>query len=236
MSWVKEAKKRAAVRAIGHVRSGMVLGLGSGSTAAEAIRILGERINEGKLSDIKGVPTSHQSIQEAVKAGVPLTTLDEHPELDLGLDGADQIDRDLNAIKGGGGALLREKIVAASCREYVLIADSRKLADTLGEGQPVFVEVHPFASTPVLKRIQGMGAEAAVRQALGKLGPVVTDNGNNIIDADFGPIQDPERLDARLHAIPGVIETGLFIGYADLAYIGTESSVEKLEQTSRRET
>ena len=230
MSWRAEAKKRAAAKAIEHVESGMVLGLGSGSTAAEGIRALGERLRAGELTDVKGVPTSYQSIQEAVRARIPLTTLDEYPELDMGFDGADQLDHGLNAIKGGGGALLREKIVASCCRLYILVADESKLTDMLGKDQPVTLEVHPIAVTPVLRRLEAMGAEATVRQAVGKLGPVVTDNGNNLVDALFGFIEEPRALNRRLHSVQGLLETGLFIGYADLAYIGTEDSVYRLDK------
>jgi ribose 5-phosphate isomerase A len=230
MSWKAEAKRRAAAKAVEHVESGMVLGLGSGSTAAEGVRVLGEKLRAGELTDVKGVPTSYQAIQEAVKARIPLTTLDEFPELDLGFDGADQLDHGLNAIKGGGGALLREKIVASCCRQYILVADESKLTERLGEDQPVTLEVHPIAVTPVLRKLEAIGAEAKVRQAVGKLGPVVTDNGNNLVDARFGYIEDPRALNRRLHSVQGLLETGLFIGYADLAYIGTEDSVYRLEK------
>lgn len=228
MSWKKQAKTRAAIQAINHVKSGMIIGLGSGSTAAQAIRILGEKLQTQEITDIRGVPTSYQAIQEAVKARVPLTTLDEYPQLDLGFDGADQLDNQLNAIKGGGGALLREKIVASCCKEYIIIADISKKTETLGDGQPIYLEVHPFALTPVLRKIEKMGAQATVRQATGKLGPVVTDNGNNLIDALFGPIPNLRDLNQRLHSVQGLMETGLFIGYADVAYLGTEDGVVKL--------
>ena len=228
MSWIEAAKKRAASKAVDQVESGMVLGIGSGTTTAEAIKIIGQKLQDGQLSDIKGVPTSYHSIQEAVKARIPLTTLDEYPQLDLGIDGADQIDPDLNAIKGHGGAMLREKIVAASCKKYILIVDETKLANTLGTNQEVFLEVHPFSITPVLKKVIEMGAKATVRQAAYKFGPVITDNGNNIIDAHFGPIENPRELNGRLHSVQGLMETGLFIGYADTAYVGTESEVKQL--------
>ena len=228
MSWIEDAKKRAASKAVDQIESGMVLGIGSGTTTAEAIKIIGQKLQDGQLWDIKGVPTSYHSIQEAVKAKIPLTTLDEYPQLDLGIDGADQIDPDLNAIKGHGGAMLREKIVAASCKKYILIVDETKLADTLGTNQEVFLEVHPFSITPVLKKVIEMGAKATVRQAAYKFGPVITDNGNNIIDAHFGPIENPRELNGRLHSVQGLMETGLFIGYADTAYVGTESEVKQL--------
>ena len=232
MSWIEDAKKRAASKAVDQIESGMVLGIGSGTTTAEAIKIIGQKLQDGQLWDIKGVPTSYHSIQEAVKAKIPLTTLDEYPQLDLGIDGADQIDPDLNAIKGHGGAMLREKIVAASCKKYILIVDETKLANTLGTNQEVFLEVHPFSITPVLKKVIEMGAKATVRQAAYKFGPVITDNGNNIIDAHFGPIENPRELNGRLHSVQGLMETGLFIGYADTAYVGTESDVKQLMPNS----
>lgn len=228
MSWIDEAKKRAAAQAVEQIENGMVLGIGSGTTTAEAIKIIGEKLRDGQLSDIKGVPSSYHSIQEAVKAKIPLTTLDEFPQLDLGIDGADQIDPHLNAIKGHGGAMLREKIVAASCNKYILIADETKLTKTLGTNQEVYLEVHPFSITPVLNKIIEMGAKATVRQAAHKLGPVITDNGNNLIDALFGPIENPRELNGQLHSVQGLIETGLFIGYSDVAYIGTKNDVIQL--------
>jgi ribose 5-phosphate isomerase A len=234
MSWIEEAKKKAAIKAVDHIKSGMILGIGSGTTTAEAIRIIGQKIKSGEIKNIKGVPTSYHSIQEAVKARIPLTTLDEYPQLDLGIDGADQIDPYLNAIKGHGGAMLREKIVAACCKEYIIIADETKVADVLGTNQEVFLEVHPFAITPVLNKITDMGANAKVRQAAHKLGPVVTDNGNNIIDAMFGPIDEPRKLNIALHSVQGLIETGLFIGYANLAYIGTRTGCKKLKPKFRK--
>jgi len=206
----------------------MVVGLGSGSTAVHAIRSIGERLSSEALNDVLGVPTSHQAEMDAVEAGIPLTSLSEHPELDLGIDGADQISGGLDAIKGGGGALMREKVVASASRLYILVADERKLADRLGAGQPLPLEVLPFALGSVLRGIEELGSKAVVRKGSGKLGPVVTDNGNFIVDADFGAIPDPRGLDAELKAVPGVLETGLFLGYAHLAYVGTESGVRKL--------
>ena len=145
-----------------------------------------------------------------------------------GFYGADQLDQDLNAIKGCGGALLREKIVASCCKEYVLMVDQTKVTDVLGRDQPVYLEVHPMAVAPVSRRLRVMGAKPNIRQAVGKLGPVVTDNGNNLIDADFGTIHNPGYLNARLHSVQGVMETGLFIGYCKIAYVGTEFCVETL--------
>jgi len=231
MSWRDEAKIRAAEKVASHIKSNMVIGIGSGSTAAEGIRIIGAKLASGELENIRAVPTSYQAIQEAVKAHIPLTTLDEYPVLDFGFDGADQLDQELNAIKGGGGALLREKIVASCCKEYILIADQTKVSDVLGRDQPVYLEIHPMAVNPVSRKLRNMGAKPTVRQAVGKLGPVVTDNGNNLIDADFGAIHNPGYLNARLHSVQGVMETGLFIGYAKLAYIGTKDGVKAMTRT-----
>jgi ribose 5-phosphate isomerase A len=207
----------------------MVVGLGSGSTVVHAIQSIGEKLRAGKIAEVLGVPTSHQTEMEAIEVGIPLTTLSEHPELDLGLDGADQISGCLDAIKGGGGALLREKVVALASQLYILVADERKLTDMLGIGQSLPVEVLPFALGPVLRGIEGLGGKAIVRAGSGKLGPVVTDNGNFIVDADFGMISRPRELDAELMSIPGILETGLFLGIADLAYVGTEMGVRKIK-------
>jgi ribose 5-phosphate isomerase A len=223
------SKKKAAMRAVKHIENGMVLGLGSGTTVSFAIKFIGEMIATDKLYDILGVPTSIQTAFEAIKAKIPLTSLDEHPQLDLGIDGADQLDVKLNAIKGGGGALMREKIVAAACKEYILIADDSKLTDVLGNGKVVPIEIHPFGVTPALKGVEKLGAKVSLRLSSGKLGPLVTDNGNYIIDADFGPIADPWWLNRELHAIPGIIETGMFLGYAHLAYVGGRGSVKRLK-------
>ena len=234
LTWVEDAKRRAAEEAVKHVEDGQVIGLGSGSTAAYAIRLLGEKLRRGELRDILGIPTSLQAASEAVEAGIPLTTLEEHPIVDVSIDGADQLDARLNLIKGGGGALLREKIVASCSKLYIIVADERKLARRLGENCPIPLEVHPMAVKPITMRLEELGARASLRMARGKVGPVVTDNGNLIIDADFGPVENPEELDRRLRMIPGVLETGLFLGYADLAYIGTRSGLRRIEGQRRR--
>ena len=234
LTWVEDAKRRAAEEAVKHVEDGQVIGLGSGSTAAYAIRLLGERLRGGELRDILGIPTSLQAASEAVEAGIPLTTLEEHPIVDVSIDGADQLDARLNLIKGGGAALLREKIVASCSKLYIIVADERKLARRLGENCPIPLEVHPMAVKPIMMRLEELGARASLRIARGKVGPVVTDNGNLIIDADFGPVENPEELDRRLRVIPGVLETGLFLGYADLAYIGTRSGLRRIEGQRRR--
>ena len=229
MSATTRAKKKAAERAVKHVENGMILGIGSGSTVSHFIKLLGELVAANTLYDICGVPTSFQTALDVIQANIPLTTLDEHPQLDLGVDGADQLDMKLNAIKGGGGALLREKIVASACKEYIFIADDSKIVDALGTGKVVPIEIYPFAITPAMRSVEKLGAKVSMRTSTGKLGPLVTDNGNYILDADFGPIADPWWLNEELHKIPGVVETGLFLGFANLAYIGGRGSVKRLK-------
>ncbi len=228
MSWVDGAKRRAAEAAAQHIKSGTVIGLGTGSTAKHLIQIVGSYLSAGRLTDIQGVPTSIQTSADAKEAGIPLTTLDDHPELTLSIDGADLIDGNLNALKGGGGALLREKIVASASKTYILIADERKIVEKLGTGFPLPIEILPFSAAPAADRVRKLGATVILRR--GKLDPVTTDNGNFILDADFGPIDDPAGLELELKSIPGVLETGLFLGYADLAYVGTPDGVRKLER------
>jgi ribose 5-phosphate isomerase A len=226
--WVEEAKEKAAYAAVKHVKNGFVVGLGSGSTAAYAIEALGERIKRESLS-ILGVPTSYQAFLLAVKHGIAVTTLEEHPEINVTIDGADQIDPKLNLIKGMGGALAREKIVASASKQNVIIADESKKVKALGEnGHPVPVEVLPFAVSIVKHKIEAAGGNPVLREGKGKVGPVITDNGNAIIDASFGVIRNAAELELKLKMIPGVVETGLFIGLANTAYIGTPSKVEKI--------
>jgi ribose 5-phosphate isomerase A len=231
---VDEAKRNAALEAVKHVKSGFVVGLGSGSTAAYAIEILGEKVRSKKLN-VKGVPTSAQAFLLAVKQGIPVTSLDEHPVVDVDIDGVDQVDADLNLIKGMGGALAREKIVASASRLNVIVADVGKRVRVLGENNhPVPVEVLTFAAEVVQRRIVGLGGKPTVREGKGKLGPVITDNGNMIVDAVFGEIGDAAGLEQRLKMIPGVVETGLFIGLADVVYLGSSSGVEKLQTKKKR--
>lgn len=234
LSWVEEAKRRAAEEAVKQVEDDSIVGLGSGSTAAQAIRLLGERLRRGELKGVLGVPTSLQAASEAVESGIPLTTLEEHPIVDVTIDGADQLDGRLNLIKGGGAALLREKIVASCSRLYIIVVDERKLTRRLGDGCPIPLEVHPTAVKPILMKLREMRAEASLRMGNGKVGPVVTDNGNLIIDAYFGLLEEPEQLERRLKEMPGVLETGLFLNYADLAYIGTKRGVRRLRVDRRR--
>jgi ribose 5-phosphate isomerase A len=228
MGNVEAAKRKAALEAVKHVEDGFVVGLGSGSTAAYAIEALGERIKRERIS-VLGVPTSYQAFLLAVKNGIAVTTLEEHGVVDVTIDGADQIDPKLNLIKGMGAALAREKIVASASKQNIIIADENKKVNALGEnGHPVPVEVLPFAIAVVKPRIEAVGGSVVLREGKGKVGPVITDNGNVVIDAVFGVIRNAAELELKLKMIPGVVETGLFIGLASTAYIGTLSGVEKI--------
>lgn len=231
--WVEEAKRRAALAAVKHVEDGFVVGLGSGSTAASAIEALGGRIRHEGLN-VLGVPTSYQAFLLAVKYGITVTTLEEHPQISLTIDGADQIDPNLNLIKGMGAALAREKIVAFASKQNIIIADENKKAEFLGQNNhPVPVEVLPFAISFVKRKIREIGGKSVVREGKGKVGPVITDNGNVIMDSFFGKIGDPVALEPKLKMIPGVVETGLFIGSTDTVYVGTRSSVKKLKREQK---
>ncbi len=228
--WVEKAKKKAALEAVKHVKNGFAVGLGSGSTAAYAIEALGERVRNEKLN-VVGIPTSYQAFLLAVKNKIAITTLEEQPTIDVDIDGADQIDPQLNLIKGMGAALAREKIVAAASKLNIIIADENKRVKVLGENShPVPVEVLPFAISFVRGKIEKIGGEPVLREGKGKLGPVITDNGNAVIDAVFGAIDDAEALENRLKMIPGVVETGLFVGLTDLVYLGSASAVEKIKR------
>lgn len=227
-AWVEEAKRKAAVEAVKHVADGFIVGLGSGSTAAYAIEELGKKIRNENLH-VLGVPTSYQALILAVKHGIPMTTLDEHPTLDLTIDGADQIDMELNLIKGMGGALAREKVVASASKELIIVADEGKKVNVLGEGDhPVPIEALPMAAPVIMEKIKKLGGKPFLREGTKKVGPVITDNGNIIIDAYFGTIRKPAELELKIKSLPGVVETGLFIGMAKTAYIGERSGVEKI--------
>ena len=227
---IQEAKQKAALEAVKHVRDGFIVGLGSGSTAAFAIEALGERVKREKLR-VMGVPTSYQAFLLAVECGIPITTLDEHPLINVTVDGADQITPELFLIKGMGAALAREKIVAAASKLNIIIADEKKKVKVLGENnQSVPIEVLPFAISLVKRKIINVGGMPVLREGKGKLGPVITDNGNAILDSYFGEIAKPAELEVKLKMIPGVVETGFFVGLTDIAYVGTVSAVEKIEK------
>jgi ribose 5-phosphate isomerase A len=220
-----EAEKEAAGRAAAKlVRDGDIVGLGTGSTAYFAVVALGERVKSGL--EIVGIPTSVATADLARKVGIPLTTLDERPQIDITIDGADEIDPKLNMIKGGGGALLREKVVASACRKMVVVADSTKIVPALGKF-PLPLEIIPFARTVIERRIASLGATAKLRTNPDGQ-PFVTDNGNQILDCGFGRIADPPALARKLSEMVGVVEHGLFIGLAELVLVGRGDHVEEL--------
>lgn len=213
------AKKNAAEKACELVTDGMVVGLGTGSTAAHAVRLLGCRIAEEKLN-IVGVPTSFSTEALAIECGIPLTTLAISPIIDVAIDGADQVDASLNAIKGGGAAHTREKVVALSAEKFVIVADDKKFNSVLN--RPVPVEFIPFARTLVERQITRLGGKCTIRTGTGKDGPTITDNGNMVMDCDFGTVDTPAALGERLSRVTGVVEHGIFTN-ASLVYIGYEA-------------
>ena len=222
MNSTEQAKAAAAKAALQEIRDDTVIGLGSGSTVAMLFTHLGEEVRNGRLH-VKVVPASSQSEMLCFEHRIPLTTLNEHPQLDLVIDGADQVEKkDLVMIKGGGAALLREKILLKSAKRRVIIVDEEKVVAGRLTG-PVPVEVLPFSYVSVARKIEKTGGAPRVRLAVKKNGPVVTDNGNFILDVSFPNLGSYLEIDAGLRAITGVIETGLFIGLADKVYVGTRT-------------
>ncbi len=225
----RQLKVEAARAALSHVRDGMRLGIGTGTTAEEFVRLLAEKVGAGM--NVVGVPTSERTAALCMELGVPLTTLEETPELDLTIDGADEIDPSLTLIKGGGGALLREKIVAAASSRMIVIADRSKLVETLGRF-PLPVEVNRFGlratEIAVSKAAAALGLEGPIALRMTGSQPFVTDGGHFILDASFGRIPDTRALSDALHAIPGVVEHGLFIGLASTAIIAGGDGIETI--------
>ncbi len=219
---VELGKKNAAFKAVEeNVKKNMILGIGSGSTVVYAVEAIA-KINKNNELNLKCIPTSFQSHQLIVENGLTLVTLDQYPEIDLDIDGADEIDKSLNLIKGGGGCLVQEKIIASSSKRLVVIADYTKKSEILGENwrNGVPIEVIPLAYVPIMKRLEKLGGTPVLRMAKAKAGPVVSDNGNFIIDVDFGKIEKPSDLNIKLLQIPGVVDSGLFLGMTSKAYIG----------------
>jgi ribose 5-phosphate isomerase A len=219
-------KKLAAANAVERVQSGMVVGLGSGSTASYAIEVIGKRLRDGSLHDVLGIPTSSASDKLAGRLGIPLTTLREHPVVDLTIDGADEVSPNLTLIKGAGGAQLYEKIVAHASRQEVIVVDESKLVQVLGSKAPLPVEVVPFGWGTYLPAFQALGCDPVLR-VLGAE-PFVTDEGNYVVDCRFQRIEDPARLEVELKLIPGVVETGLFIGLASLVIVAGTAGIREL--------
>jgi ribose 5-phosphate isomerase A len=208
----------------------MVVGLGHGSTARFALRRIAELLRSGKLSDILGIPCSTQVEREARQLSIPLTSLDEHPTVDVTIDGADEVDSNLDLIKGGGGALLREKIVAQASRREIIVIDESKLSPALGTRWAVPVEVTPFGWRSQVLYLESMGARVSVRQdRSGK--SFLTDQGNLLLDCDFGPLPDPSKLAARLDARTGIVGHGLFLGLATDLVVANAQGVRHVERT-----
>jgi ribose 5-phosphate isomerase A len=224
---INHLKQAAANAAVAQIEDGMVIGLGSGSTAILAITAMGKRIAEERLR-IVGIPTSEKSAKHARELGIVLTTLDEHPKIDLTIDGADEVElHTLNLIKGGGGDLLREKIVASASRRFVIVVDDTKLVDRLGTRFAVPVEVEPFGWQTTSARLQKLGAKPALRLRPGGE-TFITDGGHYILDSAFGKIESPRELDAKLNNVVGVIEHGLFIGLTSQVIVGGAKGVSML--------
>jgi len=217
----KEAAGRASIR---FVRDGNIVGLGTGSTAAYAVKLLGERVREGLK--IKGIPTSTKTRDLAASLGIPLTTFADFQQIDVTIDGADEFDPQLHLIKGGGGALLYEKIVASASRQLVIITDSSKQSDVLGKF-PLPIEVISFALPLVKKKVEALGASVKIRQ-LANGSPFITDEGHHILDCDFGKITDPPALARKLSDMPGIVEHGLFIDMASVVIVARGREILEL--------
>lgn len=217
---VKIMKQQVGIAAAARVQSGSIVGLGTGSTTAYAIQALGERLQSGELKDIKGVPTSFQAIVLARQFGIPLVTLDEIDHIDIAIDGADEVDPQKNLIKGGGAAHTQEKIVDSLANQFIVVVDGGKLVDQLGSTFLLPVEVVPMAVTPVMRAIEKLGGKPELRMGIKKAGPVVTDQGNLVVDVKFDRIDNPAELEKTLNNIPGVLENGLFVGVTDVVLIG----------------
>jgi ribose 5-phosphate isomerase A len=219
-------KQMAATKAVELVQSGMAIGLGTGSTTRYAIEMISQRLRDGALSQIVGVPTSSGSASLAQELGIPLTTLQEHRSLDLTIDGADEVGPGLVLIKGQGGALLREKIVAHASRREIIVVDEGKMVQILGTRTPLATEVVPFGWDTYSRALRCLGCEPVLRMRDGK--PYVTDEGNYIVDCQFERIDDPAALEREINRIPGVVENGLFIDLASMVLVAFESGVVEL--------
>ncbi len=219
-----DLKEMAAREAVKHIEDGMVVGLGSGSTASIAIKLLGDRVKEGwKLF---GVPTSRDSEVLGRSVGISIGELKDHPEVDVTIDGADEVDPQLNLIKGLGGALVREKIVAAATKTEIIIVDESKLVAYLGQKAPLPVEIVKFASESTMRRLQRFGCVPTLREKNGIA--FITDNGNLIADCRFQKIDNPADLEADLNLVPGVVDNGLFVGLADIVIVSSKAGVRTI--------
>lgn len=221
-----DMKRMAGEKAIEFVEDGMILGLGTGTTVECFLKKLSQRIQEGL--DVKCIPSSNHTKKIAKDFNIPLTTFDENPEIDLTIDGADEVDSDLNVIKGGGGALTREKIVAFHSKKVIIIIDESKIVKALGVDFPVPVEVLKFGWTSTKKILEQFGCTVEFRKIMDET--YITDNSNYILDCDFGKINNPEQLEQDLNAVPGVVENGLFINMVDEVIVGSKQGIMSLEK------
>ena len=213
-------KQEVGKAAANRVQSNSIVGLGTGSTTAFALEYIGDRLKKGELTDVVGVPTSFQAEVLAREYGIPLTTLDAIDHIDIAIDGADEVDPQKNLIKGGGAAHTREKIVDALANSFIVVVDSGKLVDKLGSTFLLPVEVIPMARTPVMRALEKLGGQPTLRMGVKKAGPVVTDQGNLVIDVKFAAIDNPAELEKTINNIPGVLENGLFVGVTDVVLVG----------------
>ncbi|MEB3193061.1 MAG: ribose-5-phosphate isomerase RpiA [Snowella sp.] len=213
-------KQEVGKAAANRVQSNSIVGLGTGSTTAFALEYIGDRLKKGELTNVVGVPTSFQAEVLAREYGIPLTTLDAIDHIDIAIDGADEVDPHKNLIKGGGAAHTREKIVDALANSFIVVVDSGKLVDKLGSTFLLPVEVIPMARTPVMRALEKLGGQPTLRMGVKKAGPVVTDQGNLVIDVKFAAIDNPAELEKTINNIPGVLENGLFVGVTDVVLVG----------------
>ncbi|USS40370.1 ribose-5-phosphate isomerase RpiA [Thermococcus aggregans] len=227
---MEELKRMVAKEALKYVDDDMIIGLGTGSTTAYFIQMLGKKLMTGELEDVYGIPTSHQSRLLALESGVPVVSLDEVDAIDIAIDGADEVDQHLNLIKGRGAALTMEKIIEYRAGTFIVLVDESKLVEYLGQKMPVPIEVIPAAWRAIKEELEVFNATAELRMGVKKDGPVITDNGNFILDAKFERIEDPLDMEIELNNIPGVVENGIFADIADIVLVGTKEGVKKLER------
>lgn len=227
---MEELKKLVAKEALRYIDDDMIIGLGTGSTTAYFIQMLGKKLMTEELEDVYGIPTSHQSRLLALESGIPVVTLDEVDAIDIAVDGADEVDPHLNLIKGRGAALTMEKIIEYRAGTFIVLVDESKLVEYLGQKMPVPIEVIPAAWRAIKEELEVFNATAELRMGVKKDGPVITDNGNFILDAKFTKIEDPLDMEIELNNIPGVVENGIFADIADIVLVGTKEGVKKLER------
>lgn len=234
---IELGKKKAAIKAVeDNIKKNMIVGIGSGSTVVYAVQKLGE-LNKEKSLNLKCIPSSFQAYQLIIENGLDLVSLEQFPQIDIDFDGADEVDEDLNLIKGGGGCLVQEKILASNSKKLIIIVDFRKNSGCLGKNwkKGVPIEVIPMAYYPIMAKFKNLGGNPKLRMAQSKSGPLITDNGNFIIDVDFGEINKPTELDQKIKNIPGVVDTGIFNDMASKVYVGTrEGGVLILERKNKK--